>query len=155
MWCTVYTLTCNLTHNLITHTHISIDYRVSSLMKQQQYWRNWRLFIAQDAEKDHLYNYSHLYLQQHVYHSITGIRPVLISIDHRSGAEVDNRTGGGSSQYRGFYNKYQSHLLINRATQNERRGLYTLVSVLKKVHIKLTRTSESLKVSNCDRLLSP
>ena len=33
-------------------------------MKQQQYLR---LFIAQDAEKDNLYNYSHLYLQQHVY----------------------------------------------------------------------------------------
>jgi len=37
-------------------------------MKQQQYLR---LFIAQDAEKDNLYDYSHLYLQQHVYHSIT------------------------------------------------------------------------------------
>ena len=39
-------------------------------MKQQQYLR---LFIAQDAEKDNLYNYSHLYLQQHVHHIISNM----------------------------------------------------------------------------------
>ena len=67
--------------------------RVSFLMKQQQYWS---LFIALDVKEDTAYNYHYSYLQQHVlYLWVIGVRPVLISIDHRSGAALDNRTGGG------------------------------------------------------------
>ena len=36
--------------------------------------------------------------------SVIGVRPVLVSNDHSPGAALDNRTGGGGSQYRGFYN---------------------------------------------------
>ena len=34
---------------------------------------------------------------------VIGVRPVLIRSDHRPGAALDNRTGGGGSQYRRIY----------------------------------------------------
>ena len=62
-------------------------------MKQQQYLR---LFIAQDAEKDNIYNYI-IYDYNSTYTISCGIagHPVLVSTDHRPGAALDNRNGGG------------------------------------------------------------
>ena len=66
-------------------------------MKQQQCMR---LFIAQGDEKDNIYNYNKTnsrliqdYNSTYTISCVIGVRPVLISNDHRPGVSLDNRTG--------------------------------------------------------------
>ena len=54
-----------------------------------------RLFIAQDRQTTFITIIVQDYNNMYPISSMIGVRPVLMSYDHRPGAALDNRTGGG------------------------------------------------------------